>query len=332
MVYPWQTNQWLQLSRTKQENRLPHALLFLGIRGTGKAHFTEEFIRAQLCQCVSQKTDSKADCECRSCRLVTGRSHPNVLWIEPEKQGSVIKVDQVREITDFVNQTSLQGEYRFVVINPANNMNASAANALLKTLEEPASGSILILISEQSSLLPATILSRCQHIHFPSPPSEIALDWLKIKLTDNTVDPELVLRLANGAPLAAMQLVQDNILAARVHLLQTLYALSQKQADPVKSVSNLKDLELTQIIDFTLNWIIDLLRLHLEGNEKEIINKDFSQQLTDLHQRSLPRDIVRYMDYLQQLRSQIIKGINLNKQLMTENILIRWMECAHVSR
>jgi len=341
MIYPWQTDQWQQLAHAKQENRLPHALLFIGIRGTGKAHFAENFMRTQLCSCSMSpfETDTsqsdvsrRTHCECHSCRLVTNRSHPNVLWIEPEKPGSAIKVDQVRDITEFVNQTSLQGEYRFVVINPASNMNANAANALLKTLEEPSSGSILILISEQTFHLPATILSRCQYIHFPAPPATLALDWLEKKLTDKTMDRELILQLAHGAPLAAMQLVQDNILAARINLLQILYALSQKQADPVKSVSSLQNLELVHILDFTLNWVMDLLRLHLKIDTKEIINKDFTQPLTDLYQRSLMSNIMQYMDYLQQLRNQISSGINLNKQLMIENILIRWMECAHVSR
>lgn len=331
MIYPWQTEQWQQLLRTTQENRLPHALLFVGIRGTGKAHFAESFVRAQLCQ-HSGHTADNTDCVCHACRLITGRSHPNVLWVEPEKEGSAIKIDQVRDITEFVNQTSLQGEHRFVVINPANNMNANAANALLKTLEEPSAGAIMILISEQASHLPATILSRCQHLHFPQPKTELAFAWLTKKLPDNTPDPELVLRLANGAPLAALQLVQDETLSARLNLLQILYALSQKQADPIKSATTIQALDTLHILDFTLTWIIDLLRLHVGGDVNEIINKDFIPQLTDMHQRTLLRNVAQYMDYLQQLRSQISKGINLNKQLMIENLLIRWMECAYVSR
>ena len=325
MIFPWQTTQWQQLLLTKQEDRLSHALLFLGLKGTGKTHFATCFVRAQLCH--HQSTNENIECECHSCRLVLGKSHPNILWVEPEKEGSAIKIDQVRDVTEFVNQTSLQGEYRFVIINPANDMNANAANALLKTLEEPSSGSIMILISEQASQLPATILSRCQHIHFPPPAMDAALTWLA-KKNSHHADLELALRLAHGAPLTAMQLIENEILTSRTNLLEILYQLSLKQNDPVKSGLSIKDLESIQIIDFILSWIIDLLKLHMQSDTSEMVNKDFISQLTDLQQRTLPKNIIQYMNYLQQLRGQIQIGINLNKQLMIESMLIRWMECA----
>ena len=82
---------------------------------------------------------------CHACRLIAGRAHPNVLWVEPEKEGQTIKVDQIREVSEFVNQSSLQGVHRIVLINPANAMNMHAANALLKTLEEPSSGAIIFI-------------------------------------------------------------------------------------------------------------------------------------------------------------------------------------------
>jgi DNA polymerase III subunit delta' len=334
MVFPWQKEQWQQIWRAKQENRLPHALLFVGMTGTGKSHFVESYIRAQYCQHPGHTAKITAcemiddRCNCHSCRLITGRAHPNILWIEPEKAGSIIKVDQVRDVSEFINQTSLQGEHRFVIINPANAMNLNAANALLKTLEEPSSGSMLILISDQASHLPATILSRCQRMHFPRPPTELALTWLTKQLPINSPDPELLLRLANGAPLAAMQLVEQQILSGRLALLQTLYSLSQPQADPIKSAVTIQDLDSIQFLDFILSWIIDLLRLQWGCNASDMTNKDFTTQLTNLHKRVSLKQIIQYMNYLQQLRGQISIGINLNKQLMVENVLVRWMECA----
>lgn len=325
MVYPWQNKQWLQLQQSKQENRLPHALLFAGLRGTGKAYFAECFIRLQLCQHTGPVYHS--ECECHSCRLVNGKSHPNILWIEPEKAGGAIKIDQIRNVAEFIQHTSLQGEYRFVVINPANNMNVNAANALLKTLEEPSSGAITILIAEQASHLPATVLSRCQHIYFPTPETDIALQWLAHKLP-STANHRLVLRLANGAPLAAIQLVESNILAARENLLEILYALSQKQADPLKSAASIQDMDTLHILDFTLTFIMDLVRYHLADDVNEVANQDFIQQIIDLRKRTTLQKVIQYLDYLLQLRGQQQTGINLNKQLMLEGILIRWMECS----
>lgn len=327
MIHPWQNQQFQQLLQAKAENRLPHALLFVGQKGIGKAHFADHFIRSQLCQ-----QQNLSGCDCHSCRLIAGRAHPNVLWIEPEKANAAIKVDQIRAVTEFINQTSLQGEYRFVIINPANKMNLNAANALLKTLEEPASGSILVLITEQTSHLPATILSRAQHLHFPRPPKELAEKWLAGKL-DASSNPELLLRLANGAPLAALQLSETDMLGARTNLLQILLS----HTDPISAAAELSDTDVMLILDYTLSWIMDLLRLHLSENTSNLTNQDFIQQLKEMSQRISMQNITPFLDYILLLKKELQQGINLNTQLMIENILIRWRasinkEIIHVPR
>lgn len=330
MIFPWQIKQWQQIWRAKQDNRLPHALLITGMAGTGKVQFVESFIRAYCCQLHDDSIDT---CSCHACRLVIGRVHPNILWIEPEKPGSAIKVDQIRDMSDFINQTSLQEEYRIVIINPANEMNMNAANALLKTLEEPSSGSMLILVSDHAAQLPATVLSRCQRIVFARPDKESALIWLKKQLSQSNdkleykLDAELILNLANGAPLAALQLVKNEILPLRAYLLETLYLLSQKQTDPIQAAVKIQNLDSIPFLDFMLTWIMDLLRLHLGCNQDEMTNQDFSSQLIAIQAKSCADLITKYMNYLQHLRGQIQMGSNLNKQLMVENVLIRWMEC-----
>lgn len=330
MIFPWQAEQWRQLWQAKCEQRLPHALLFSGIPGTGKAQFADGFSRALLCQHSPSSPDVRDNnyyCDtCHACRLIAGRAHPNVLWIEPEKDGHTIKIDQIRVVADFINQTSLQGEFRIVIINPANYMNVNSANALLKTLEEPSSGAILILVSDQSAKLPATILSRCQRIVFPRPQAEQAMNWLRQELPNE--NHELLLRLAHGAPLAARQLVDNEILNIRQDLFAALYALGGKQGDPVKSAAKIQDNDPLRLLDFMLGWMMDLLRLQLSGDEGRIINSDYLEQLNDLRQRTQINNNARFMQYLQQLRGQISAGLNLNKQLILETVLIKWMGCA----
>lgn len=332
MIYPWQTDQWQQLMRAKSEKRLPHALLFAGIAGTGKAQFAEHLTRALLCQKPEAcfKNDDKDIFECHACRLVAGRVHPNVQWVEPEKPGHAIKVDQVRAVSEFVSQSSLQGEYRVVIINPANNMNASAANALLKTLEEPSSGALLILVSDQSAQLPATILSRCQRIIFPRPASALAMSWLKARLPADSVDPELLLRVAHGAPLSALKLLEGGVLTLRQDLFAALYGLVRKTVDPVKTAANFQDGDTLTILDFLLAWLLDLLRLQLSGDVDRILNKDHEAQLSELKLATGLTENTRLLVYLQQVRRQLCAGLNLNKQLVLESILIRWMGCSHV--
>lgn len=325
MTFPWQKQQWDKLWQAKKADRLSHALLLVGIHGTGKTQFAENFAQALLCQ----EMVAEDSCHhCHTCRLVTGKSHPNVLWIEPEKDGHTIKIDQIRAVGEFVYQTSLQGEYRIVIINPASQMNANAANALLKMLEEPPSGAIMILITDLSSRLPATILSRCQRIIFPPPPSSQALPWLKEQLQSigkkEEVDPALVLRFTHGAPLAAIKWVQNGIISTRLKLFQTLPTLSQQEFDPIQIAATLTEIDLLPFLDFILGWILDLLRLQLGANSNEIINIDFSEQLSALKQCTQCQHNMNFLNYLQKLRGQICTGINLNKQLLIESILIKY--------
>lgn len=317
MLFSWQQKQWQQVWRAKQENRLPHALLFAGIAGTGKAKFADHLSRVLLCRKVS----AEGECcnECHDCRLIEGNTHPNVLWVAPEKEGQAIKVDQIRTISEFINQTSLQGEYRVVVINHADYMNANAANALLKTLEEPSSGAMLVLVCDQASQLPATILSRCQRISFSAPDKEQALLWLKENLSDASVDYQLLLSLANGAPLGAAKFMEEDVLSTR----STLFAaLSAVQHDPIKVAAGLKDVEPLHILDFALSWMTDLIKLQF--GEVNIVNTDYAEQLNVVSQKSDVKCNVKFMEYLSSLRSDICRGINFNKQLMVEAMLMKW--------
>ena len=325
MMYPWQADQWQLLLHAKSQRRLPHALLFTGIAGTGKAVFAQHFTSSLFCQ---QLNPDGAPCQhCHSCRLVEGRVHPGVMWIEPEKAGQAIKIDQVREANEFISQTSLQGEYRMVIINPADDMNINAANALLKTLEEPSSGGMLVLISHQGERLPATILSRCQKLVFPRPPKSMALSWIKSQITEQGVNHELLLNLTNGAPLAAQSLVNDDMMNVRESLFQSMYSLGKKQDDPVKSAAKLYQNEPLRLVDFLLSWTLDLLKLHINGGLDVVMNTDFANQLIELKQKTQAPKLNRMLDYLQQLRAQLCAGMNLNKQLMLENVFIRWMGC-----
>lgn len=320
MILPWQQNEWEQLVRLAKAARIPHALLFVGLSGMGKLHMAEQFARLLLCQ---QKTPFAEDCgTCHSCCLFVGKVHPNVMWITPEKEGHAIKVDQIRMLTDFINQSALQGEYRVIIIHPANNMNLNAANALLKTLEEPSANTILILIGDQTARLPATILSRCQRIIFKKPDASVALTWLQQELNDHTEKPALLLKIASGAPLAAKQLAEEEVLPTRLTLLQALCDLIHKQADPIKIAAKFQEIEILPFIDIALSFIMDVLQLQV-GSE-EITNQDYKTQLIEVKQTTRMEANVKWMEYLQQIRSKICLGLNVNKQLMMESVLIHW--------
>lgn len=92
MIFSWQIKQWQSLQQAHEHQRLPHALLFAGMAGTGKAIFAERFSRWLLCETAQKNKLTQACAECHACRLSETRVHPNLLWIEPEKAGAAIKV------------------------------------------------------------------------------------------------------------------------------------------------------------------------------------------------------------------------------------------------
>jgi DNA polymerase-3 subunit delta' len=319
MILPWQTTQWQQISRAKKENRLAHAFLFTGIAGLGKVQFAENMIQYLLC-------DQHEIPRCHTCHLIKTKVHPNVLWVEPEEAGHAIKVDQVRALNEFVQQTSLQDGYRVIVIHPANQMNMQATNALLKTLEEPARDAILILIQDVMGQLPATIISRCQRLHFFTPQRADALAWLATQ-TESLHDFNLLLNLSHGAPLAALECIQSPRLNERERLYQLFFDIKREESHLVQAASQIEKMESMQLLNDIQSLILDLLRLQTGAASHGIINQDYLLPLTSYASQIKMKNTVRFLSYLQQIKRYLLSGINLNKLLMIENIFIRWRLC-----
>jgi DNA polymerase-3 subunit delta' len=214
-MHPW--NEPLLEAFRQRLERLPHALLVHGARGTGKLALAERM--AQLLLCESQ---AKKPCgTCDGCRWFLAGSHPDLRRVEPEslmkemavdedapekekkgKASIVIKVEQVRELAGFLNLRSHRGARRVTIVHPAEDMYPNAANALLKGLEEPPGGAIFILVSHRPARLLPTIRSRCVALGVAIPPHHVALPWLEAQ---GVKDAGRWLAYAGGAPLRAAE-------------------------------------------------------------------------------------------------------------------------------
>lgn len=173
--WPWQQRIWQRLCEQKHAGALAHAHLFSGEKGTGRAAFAREYASFLLCA----EPDGNSACyQCRSCRAGGPDHHPDLLMVLPEEGKKDIRVDQIRELTDFLGRSSFSGLARVAIVLQAERLTLAAANALLKTLEEPAESAYLLLAGiSPGSLLP-TIRSRCQLLPLPAPDPETAADWL----------------------------------------------------------------------------------------------------------------------------------------------------------
>jgi len=202
-----------------QSGRLHHGWLLHGMKGIGKA--TEAMAMAALYLC--ERPDEGASCgECHGCSMLAAESHPDFFRVELLEKKRDINVEQVRELLDFLSLSGMQSDRRVVLIDGAELMNMQAANALLKGLEEPSPGSLLLIVCHDLMRLPATIRSRCMLGHCaPLSDAQMNSVFAGMDFSDNA--RELAIEIANGRP-GHVSALQDGEVAAALRELQRLLA------------------------------------------------------------------------------------------------------------
>ena len=232
-LYPWQASLWQQLCQQLRTNRLPHALLVSGVKGLAKNSFAQHIAASVLC--LNRREDQSSCGHCHSCQLLKAGSHPDHIEIRPEEAGKQIKIEQIRNLRDKQQLTASVSKWKTIIISPADNMNVSSSNSLLKLLEEPQHNTVLILVTGHPEKLPITVKSRCQNYHLASPTAEQALDWLKNNVEDK-VDGETLaklLQLAKGAPLTVVDMLNGGMTEQYLQVEQDFDLILQNSVNPI---------------------------------------------------------------------------------------------------
>ncbi len=311
-VLPWQAAQWQQLQARLKAGNLPHGLLLLGQEGLGKAAFARALAKVALCEHPS--TDGVACGQCQACVLFEAGTHPDFAQVSPEEDSKQIKVDQIREFIGFMALSRQYDRYKVAIIAPAEAMNVNAANSLLKTLEEPAAYSLLILVTCQPSRLPATIRSRCQQLKFSAPPREVALGWLKAQGIEH--ETELLLSQAHGAPLAALAYAEDEALAARKDFFSALQGLVQGKSGAVGLAQTWKETDLGLLLRWQLSWLQDMIRYRLSENPVASDNPDLAQDLRRLAESVDLKSLFALQDALLRFRAMLSTPVNPQQSVL----------------
>jgi len=280
-IYPWQQSAWQQLQQLRE--RMPHAILFHGAAGTGKADFIETFAQALLCE--NGRPDGHACGACVSCGWFSQNNHPDYRRVRPEaledeapegEEGAdgeakkakasktpskEIKIEQIRNLADFMNISTHRQGLRVVVVYPAEALNTPASNALLKTLEEPPPGTVFLLSSNSLDRLLPTILSRCRKFALPMPDHAQAAAWLK---EQGLADADSWLREQGGAPLAALAQSEAGEREEMEALLQLLAHPSIDGA--LKTADKLSKTPLSLVVSWQQRWLYDVFSYKLSGS------------------------------------------------------------------
>lgn len=339
-IYPWQQTAWQQLQQ--QQDRLPHAILFHGAMGIGKTVFAERLAQAVLCDAPG--IDGHACGQCGSCGWFKQSSHPDYRRVRPEilepdggdagEDGKAdaddskkaakstkapskeIKIGQIRALADFMNISTHRRGKRVIVLYPAEALNEMAANALLKTLEEPAPGTLFLLVTSNVERLLPTILSRCRKFALNMPSTEQALAWLQ---QQGIEDAGLWLAQEGGAPLAASAQAQ----AGNREEIDALLALLAKPGAEalLKTADRLQKVAATRLVTWLQRWLYDLISVKLAGKVRYY--PSYRRALDDLAQRIEPDALLRLLKATSQRRA--IAEHPLSAKLFVEDMLLDYL-------
>ena len=315
-LLPWLLEPWQVLLAGLSSGRLPQALLIHGPAGLGKTRLAEIFAKRLLCR----QPKEFACGLCAGCHLFAAGNHPDFMRMEPSEPGKPINVDSVRQLIAKLSLKPQYGGYRIVVFEPAHQLNVSAANALLKTLEEPAPFTVMLLLTDSPSALPPTILSRCRRLPIPIPDRALATHWLAAQNLGQQAD--VLLAAARGAPLRALALAQTDIAARRSAVLFECEALLRRREDPVLLAERWESQAHEDYLEWLSTWVVDLVRLRSAPGDEPANNPDMQARLRTLAKGLATKELFEFWDLLLQTKQAL--GGQANRRLLLEELLIRW--------
>ncbi|EGV33702.1 DNA polymerase III subunit delta' [Thiorhodococcus drewsii AZ1] len=297
-------------------------MIITGPQGVGKRELAEAFARSLLCR--ARDAEGYACGHCPDCLLLAAGSHPDLTRVGPEPGGKSreISVGTIRTFSEHESLTPSRADWKVALIDPADHLNPSAANALLKTLEEPSGQTLLCLIAEHSGQLPATIRSRCLQIKVPIPDESVALAWLSGRLPCPDMDPIIPLRLAHGAPLRALVEFDQDLFDQRRQRLEGFIDLALGRRDPVVEAAAWTAQGPAQMLDWLSGWVCDLLRLKAVPEAVKLINPDQREAFSQLAERIESAAGHRFLKRI--MESRALADSNLNHSLMLEALAIDW--------
>ncbi|MGH8511463.1 MAG: DNA polymerase III subunit delta' [Gammaproteobacteria bacterium] len=318
--YPWQTEQWQRLWKLRSTQRMPHAVLIRGMCGMGISEFARALAASLLC--AGPNAEGAPCGQCKSCVLFSVGNHPEYCRITPEVKSAVIKIDQVRALPDFVGTRNRFGPFKVVVIDPADAMNRYAANSLLKILEEPPPQSVILLVTERSRRLPATVTSRCRRVDFFASPQAQGRVWLRKRVPD--ADVELLLEMADNGPLMALELWEAGAYNKRLAILESFQALVSGLADPVAVAQEWSrgDPEFTSGSLFKL--FADLAVLKCSQGARKIATGSEESRLRAISEQLRTRDLFAAYDRLLRCKKLLNSERNISAHNVFEELTINW--------
>lgn len=305
------------LQRNLDSNRLAHAFIVEGDPHRAGREFADVFLQMLFCEGLTKPCG-----DCRECRKVTERNHPDIAWLEPQKKSRTFDLDkQIRPMLHDLAQTSFQGGWKAVVLVEADSLNDAQANAILKGLEEPGARRMWLLLTNHADHLLPTIRSRCQRLTLPNEPCDFIGDWV-MPLRQWLEQPAV----AGGIPaLADAAMIKGLIDAEKKRIEKGVKAESDKERDDDEVIDARVKSELirirSQMLEMITLWQRDVLALASGGSDALL---HFRDGATPLRQQAAALGVAGALDQLRRTATLVRRlDRNIPEGLALESMLLR---------
>ena len=312
-----------QLQTIVEKDRLAHAYIFEGEKGTGKRDVVSFFMKLLLCGNLSKNVPCET---CRNCRRIDSGNHPNIKQVEPD--GQFIKIDQVRDLVAELKMTGVEEGKKIYVLHHADKLNVASANMLLKFLEEPDGQVVAILLTEQIQSILPTIRSRCQHIKFAKAPREALIEDLVTREVSTSMAATLSM-VTNDIDTALELATDEHFLLARKTVLKLVEIVHQNVHEALLFVHDewlplfKEKEEMEQALDLLLFAYRDMVAIKANQNST-CTYPDMYQRFNDIGLTLTYDKLSRQLQSVLQARANLNR--NMNRTLLMEQLMLNLQE------
>lgn len=310
-LYPWLIPHYQQISSAFQQGHGHHALLFKSEQGVGTTQLVQAIAGRLLCTASGEHPCG----QCHHCHLFNAGNHPDFYQLAPIENKD-IGIDQVREINEKVSQHAKQNGNKVVIIQEIERLTENAANALLKTLEEPRENTYFLLQADLSASLMATIYSRCQSWIINVPEQSQTVEWLQSQLQPEIKMTQILsaVLINHRQPLSALHFIQQGLAEKRLILLRQFWIFYTRRS-PLEILPLFDKTILFQQLDWLLDFLVDALKAKLQITTHWVC-QDLARGVQQFGDKQSIQNLLKANQIMQQVRSDLMQINAVNQELI----------------